>query len=191
MRAFRLTLAGTAPLLMHNGRLANPLDPAAQALKKLTGKRNKTQTDYNDLARVEFLGGLYLDPDIGPHLPGDNIWRALQDAAKKERKGRAVAEGLLITSDVNPLSYRGPRTADELWDDENFRHMTTVRIKTERTVRCRPIFRDWRCDAEGLLDENILELDDLARIADTAGQRIGVGDWRPRYGRFTATVEPI
>ncbi|WP_264072351.1 hypothetical protein [Mycobacterium palustre] len=31
--------------------------------------------------------------------------------------------------------------------------------------------------------------DDLATIADNAGSLIGLCDWRPRFGRFTATVE--
>ena len=70
---FRITITGTAPLLMHNGRLANPLDPSTQALKSLTSKRKKTDDDLFDIARAEFLGGLYIDPDVGPYVPGENV----------------------------------------------------------------------------------------------------------------------
>ena len=35
-------ITGDAPLIMHNGDLANPLSKAAKALKQVTGKKKKT-----------------------------------------------------------------------------------------------------------------------------------------------------
>lgn len=186
---FTITITGTAPLLMHNSRLANPIDPAAKALKKVTGKRNKTDDDHLEVARLEYLGSLYFDPDIGPYVPGDNIWRALYDAAKKRKMGPRIKEGLIITSDINPISYRGPRDLDGLWKDENYRLMASVKVGTSRVMRCRPIFRDWAAQAEGVLDTQQLDPADLTEIAEIAGQLVGLGDWRPRYGRFAAKVE--
>jgi len=188
---FSITIEGTAPLLMHNARLANPLDPAAKALKRLTGKRNKTDSEYEELARTEHAGSLYLDPDVGPYLPGDNIWRCLFDAAKKHKRGKLVEQGVFIATTVNPLSYQGPRDAAGLWADENFRHMASVKVGTSRTMRCRPAFRAWKTQATGVLDENVLNLEELTQVANTAGELIGLGDWRPRYGRFVATVEKV
>jgi hypothetical protein len=34
----------------------------------------------------------------------------------------------------------------------------------------------------------VIDLAELVSIAETAGHLIGLGDWRPRFGRFTATV---
>ena len=185
---FTITLTGTAPLLMHNSRLANPLDSATKALKKVTGKRNKTDDDHAELARLEHCGSLYFDPDIGPYLPGDNVWRALYDASKKRKLGPKIKEGVIITSDVNPLSYRGPRDVAGLWKDENFRLMASVKVGMVRVMRCRPMFREWSVQVEGILDTVILDPADFSAIAETAGQLVGVGDWRPRYGRFLAQV---
>jgi hypothetical protein len=190
MYEFTVSFEGTAPLLMHNSRLANPLDPASKALKKVTGKRNKTDEDHAEMARLEFLGGLYIDPDIGPYIPGENIWRCLWDAAKKYKMGVKVKEGVFITTDVNPLGYTGPRDAVKLWADENFRHMASVKVGTSRTMRCRPTFTEWRVSADGILDPALLEPSDLESIAETAGSLIGLGDWRPRFGRFVAEVKP-
>lgn len=185
----RITLTGTAPLLMHNSRLANPIDPATKALKRVTSKRNKTDDDHEEIARLEHAGSLYIDPDAGPYLPGDNIWRALYDAAKKHKLGPRIKEGVVILSDVNPIVYHGPRDPEGLWNDANYRLMASVKVSMSRTMRCRPLFREWRTDANGFLDPNILDLAQLQQIAETAGMLIGIGDWRPRYGRFSATVE--
>ena len=187
---FTITLTGTAPLLMHNSRLSNPLDPATKALKKVTGKRNKTDEDHEQSARLEFAGGLYLDPDIGPYIPGENIARCLVDGAKLTKMGVKVTRGVFISTDVNPLSYKGPRDEQGLWD-QGWRHMASVKVGTSRVMRCRPWFPEWTVQAEGILDPSVLELDDLTTIADNSGSLIGLGDWRPRFGRFTATVERV
>lgn len=188
---FRITLSGTDALLMHNARLSNPLDPAAKAVKKLTSKRTKTDDDYENLAHVEWTGGLYHDPEIGPYIPADNIWRCLYDAAKKHKKGPRIKEGVLIATNVNPIAYAGPRDAERLWADENFRHFSSAKVGMQRVTRCRPMFRQWKTEADGILDENVLDLEELRQIAEVAGQLIGIGDWRPRYGRFSATVVKI
>lgn len=188
---FRITLTGTEGLLMHSARLSNPLDPAARELKRLTGKRAKTLEDYAAVARAEFIGGLYLDDVVGPYVPADNIWRCLQDAAKKTKRGVKIKEGLFIKTLVNPLAYAGPRDAESLWEDENFRHIASVKVGMQRVMRCRPFFQSWKTEAEGHVDPAILELDELREIAETAGLIIGLGDWRPKYGRFSVHVEEL
>lgn len=184
---FTITFTGTAPLLMHNSRLANPLDPATKAVKKYTSKRNKTDEDYEHLARLEFTGGLYLDSDAGPYIPGENIMRCLVDGAKLTKHGVKVTRGVFIKTDVNPLAFDGPRTDDGLWA-AGYRHMASVKVGTQRVMRCRPWFPDWKVQADGVLDPAVLELEDLTTISGNAGSLIGLGDWRPRFGRFTATV---
>ena len=47
--------------MMHNARLANPLDPLVQEIKKLTGKRKKTEDDLLQIARLEWEGGFYFN----------------------------------------------------------------------------------------------------------------------------------
>lgn len=191
MRKFRLELQGIEPLLVHNSRLSNPLDPTSRALKQVTGKRQKTDDDYLRMANLEFMGSLYLDADAGPYLPGDNVWRCLYDGAKKHKMGPSIKEGVVITTNVNPLAYRGPRDPNELWKDESFRHQASAKVGMQRVTRTRPVFRQWSADAEGVYDEALLNLDALRMIADTAGSLIGIGDWRPRFGRFVGTVSEL
>lgn len=188
---FRITLTGTTELLMHNARLANPLDPATKALKGVTSKRIKTDEDHEEMARLEHAGGLYCDPEVGPYIPGANFERCLLDAAKITKSGQKVKQGVFITTTINPLAYNGPRDPAGLWADQNFRHIASVKVTTSRVMRTRPMFRQWKVDALGILDGAVLSLPDLRSIAVTAGQRVGLGDYRPRFGRFEATIEQI
>ena len=57
VQKFRLT--SVAPLLMHNGQLSDPLNPWAQAIKRITDKRKKTLADLEEVGRLEWYGGLY------------------------------------------------------------------------------------------------------------------------------------
>lgn len=189
MKNFTLTLTGSTPLLMHNSRLSDPLDPAAKALKKISGKRNKTDDDHVAMGEAEFMGGLYLDPDVGPYIPDLNIAATLLEGAKLNKLGMKVKRGLLITTPVNPVSYDGPRDPAQMWTSGRFAHRASVGVGQARVMRTRPVFYEWAVQADGLIDESQLDFDQLVQIANNAGDFIGIGDWRPRFGRFTAKVE--
>lgn len=188
---FRITLTGTRPILMHSSRLANPLDRTVKAMKAITRKKTKSDDDHEELARLEFAGSLYIHSELGPYIPGENIERCLVDAAKITRQGTALVRALFIQTDLNPLVYRGPRTVEELWADENFRHVASVKVQQSRTMRTRPQFREWEVAAMGVMDTKLMDIPDLRAFADTAGRMIGLGDWRPRFGRFEARVEEV
>lgn len=189
MSHFRITCTGTVALLMHNARLSNPLDEIAKAMKRVTSKRVKTEEDHEELARLEHMGGLYFDPEIGPYIPGQNFERCLVDAARITKSGKKIERGVFVETNVNPLSYQGPRQLDALWADENFRFSASVKVGTNRVTRTRPQFRAWAVEADGVYDPAVINLDELREIAETAGRMIGLGDWRPRFGRFSAVVE--
>lgn len=196
---FRLTLTGTAPLLMHNGRLADPIDPAAKALAAATSKRTKTDADHAEVARLEWHGGLYWDEDLnGPYIPGENIAKCLRSAAKMTKHGKAFDRGLMISTEINPLVYNGPRDRDKLAADANFVHRKCIVVAGRRVPRTRPMFREWKVDCEGVIDPNVLDLETVRQAAETAGQFEGLGDWRPgspraggTFGRFTAELEKL
>jgi hypothetical protein len=187
----RIGIQGTSPLLMHNVRLANPLDPIAKAIKVISGKRRKTEDDFEQLARLEFEGGLYLSPTVGPYVPGVNIEKSIVQGARITKQGRQVERGLFVTDDEPPLLYSGPRTVDELWADENFRSTLACKVGTAMIMRTRPVFRSWAVEAEAQVDPGLLDIANLQAVIDDAGSMVGIGDYRPRYGRFTATVEVL
>jgi hypothetical protein len=177
---------GAAPALMQAERLANPLDPLTKQLKAITSKKKKTDADHEEMARIEFIGSLYYDPKLGPYWPGQNIDRMFYDAAKLSRRGQDIKRAFMTLDDRVPLLYEGPRTPEALYADrERFVDIRSVVIQMKRTMRCRPIFRDWEVKFEVAFDPDVLNPADIMSFARTAGQMVGLSMFRPRYGRFT------
>lgn len=187
----RIAIKGTTPLIVHNIRLANPLDPIAKAMKAISGKRTKTEDDHLQLARLEFEGGLYLDPEVGPFIPGANVEKSIIEGARVTKQGKQVERGLFVIDNVIPIIYDGPRTVDALWADENYRSVMAVRIGQQRVMRTRPLFRSWALDVDAELDPGLLSAEQLEAIIVDAGSMVGIGDHRPRYGRFESKVEAL
>lgn len=182
----RLTckITGVSPLIMHNGALANPLNPIAKAMRRVSAKRAKTESDFEELARLEFLGSLYLGGGE-PCIPGEVLEAVLTEAAKKMRRGNQAKAGIVCLGNF-PLEYDGPRKPDELWAEERFRLVVGVRIQRAKVMRTRPIFRDWSAEVSidfRPSDLNRSEIEEMVRIA---GDVVGIGDWRPKFGRFIA-----
>lgn len=185
-----INVIGTAPLLMHNNTLADPLSDAAKKLKKISSKRVKTDEDQIAMRMIEHESGLYLDPEAGPYMPGANLAASMLEAAKISRNGPKVKRGLIVISPINRLEYEGPRDVSGLWSDLRFRHVAPVKNQGTSTVmRCRPVFTKWAFTATALINPAVLPPEDLAEIVSTAGQMCGLGDWRPWHGRFEATVK--
>lgn len=179
-------LTGEAPLIMHNGQTANPLNHFAKAMKQISSKRTKTEADYEELARIEFMAGLYMNGN-GPMIPAENWTAMITKAAMKRKEGPIARPGMMVLKDAD-VEYEGPRDADELWDNESFRFSALVRIGQSRVARMRPIFHDWSTIVEVNYEDTLANRRQVDEWLDIAGGVIGMGDWRPRFGRFSVEV---
>ncbi len=177
-----IRLTGTAPLLMHAGRLADPMDDFSKRLASLTSKRMKTTADHEQIARVEWLGGLWL-ADGRPCVPAEALEATMVQAAKSKRAGSLLRSALTVR-DSAPLEYRGPADLDALYADGAFRHRCGVRIGTRTAIRTRPRFDAWQVTATLTYAPRMIDAETLLEFARHAGDAVGLGDWRPRFGRF-------
>jgi hypothetical protein len=185
METISFHLKGTAPTLMQSERLANPLDALAKQLKTVTSKRKKTDADYEEIARIKFMGSLYWDEKLGPFWPGQNIDRMFLDAAKLSKRGMDVKRAFMTLDDRVPLIYDGPRTPDALYAmRDRFVDERSVVVQKSRIMMTRPIFREWEVKFEAAFDPEVIDRADVAGFAKTAGQMIGLSTYRPRFGRF-------
>ena len=181
---------GGSPLVMHNERLADPLDPIVREIAATSKKRNKTEADHLEIARLEFAGGLYTNGN-GPCLPAWNILRCLQDGARRVKRGPDVLRGVYPLSDHADVQYEGPRDTVELWKDGGFSLRKTVGIQRARTMRTRPIFTDWQTELPVEVDATVWDLDTLAEVWRLSGIYAGIGEMRPVYGRFSGTLAEV
>jgi hypothetical protein len=184
---------GGSPLLCHNERLADPLDPITMELAKLSGQRKKTEAIYLEMSRLEFVGGLYLDENEDIVVPSWNVVRCIQSGATRFKLGKDIVRALIPVTQYTPILYDGPRDIESMWNDGRFVSRKGVGISGRRIIRTRPSFVDWRVVTELELDLDILTPEKVDQCVKSAGKFEGFGDNRPSNGRFfgTAVLSPI
>ena len=183
-----VSITGVSPLMMHNSQTANPLNQFAKALKEISGKRKKTDADYEAMSDIEFSAGMYVDANDRPVLPGEVIEGMFINAAKKIRLGVQAKAGMM--SDGNwVLKYSAtgaavPKTASGLKEDMRFRDVRGVGVSGSRIMRTRPIFRDWSLEFRIQYNDELLTKDQIKQILAIGGEQVGMCDYRPKFGRF-------
>lgn len=187
METIKLKIIGTRPLLMHADVFADPLNPLTKAHKAMTSKRKKTDDDHEAIAKSEWRGGLYFADDIGPYLPGVNLEASLIAGAKLSKLGTQLKRSIEIIDDRCPLEYEGPRTVKGLWD-KAFYDARSVKVQSARLMRYRPLFRNWSTSCEVAFDPESINREQIIKCFEDAGLYCGVGDYRPKFGRFTVEV---
>ena len=135
---------------------------------------------------------LYVGLDGKPMIPQPNLLRCLVEGGRFHKVGKtqlttAKTSHLYACVSVEgteiPLVHRQPWKVDT----------RAVRIPSTggRILAHRPMFDDWALEFEVLLDTSILGAKVFRMVVDDAGNRIGLGDFRPAtkgpYGRFVVT----
>lgn len=194
----KIEIQGTTPLLQHNVRLSNPMDPHAKALSEAVSayKKDKTDVSFNNQAHIEWTGGLYHNERIGVYVPSSWIMGSFaRGGVIYGKKGTAVKQALIISDMEIQLLHNGPKTLDELWADDRFHDIRAAGVGRNKVQRCRPAFPVWGLVTEAYLDDSVLDLKVLQVIAEKAGSLAGIGDYRPEksgtFGRYTAKISKL
>jgi len=182
-KVIKCKISGLTPMLMHNGRLANPIDPIVRAIKEFSGKRNKTDDDHEQISRLEFLGGLYLGEDGAPCVTGESLEGMLVEGAKKAKKGRKL-KAAISCGETWPLIYDGPKQPDALWQDKRFVDVRSVGVQRVKVMRTRPIFKSWALKFEVEYLPSVVNPGDVKTALEVAALEVGLSDYRPRFGKF-------
>jgi hypothetical protein len=187
MKTVNVRLEGLQ-LLTHNERLASKLDPVAREMSSIASKRKKTDDDLAELARLEFIGGVYETDDGQVGIPAWNVFKSLQEGARLNKLGRHVERGVLpIGADILPIKHDGPNTVRAMWDAGCY-DQRSVKVGTSKVTRTRPLFRNWTVDVTFAVDTEVIRMDELVMVAENAGRLVGIGDYRPRFGRYDVTI---
>jgi hypothetical protein len=184
METMNVTIRGVCPLLMHNGRLSDPLDPASKALKAATAVRKKADEQHGEIARLEWLGGLVTDDEGFPALSAESLMATIRDGARKSKLGKAMAAAVFVLDDAK-LLVGDTRPAAELYEEGGkFVDRRSVRVGQARVMRTRPRFDKWSATVAITYNESLINPEQIKQALDDAGQQVGIGDFRPRFGRF-------
>ena len=190
------TLKGLTPMILHNGRMADPLNEYAKKLKKISGKRAKTDDDHIAMSEIEWEAGLYWHrefPDAGLYMPSENLYAAIIKASKKLKLGTSIS-AVMMSDPIGYAIKTKYKTLDEMRADPQTWFKKLVTVQTSKLMRTRPMVHDWSIDVECELDHSILGVDQLEEILKICGKVVGLGDWRPGspkspgfYGRFAVS----
>ena len=189
MKQLLITITGKSPLLMHSDRFANPLDPLTKAHKELTSKRKKTDEDQIAIAKSEFIGGCYWNKASGFYIPGQNLDSCLIAAAKLQKLGVKFKQGVQVLEDDLKLTGSLPDSPEAMWADNEYIDARGVKVGQAKIIRYRPIFRKWQIEANVIFNPDVVSVSEVRKAIEDAGALIGLGDYRPRFGRFTVDIK--
>ncbi|NIN01493.1 MAG: hypothetical protein GTO24_26390 [candidate division Zixibacteria bacterium] len=171
-----VTIRGTSPLLMH--RFNDSQD---------TMKVRKSGRQYNNQEDAE--NSLYKDEKGKIVHPSVHIESAMIKAAtnyripgqSKKTYKDAFKGGVFVEPRLIP--HKIPK-----WEID----LQNVVVQRSRVIRARPRFDEWELDLQILnIDERVTS-NIIKDILTDAGKFCGIGDFRPRFGRFKVVkFEPV
>lgn len=144
------------------------------------GDSKKTRKNYDDQKEAEKR--LYLDENGNLAQPGEHI------------------EGAMIAAGVN-FKYAGRKTFKDYlkaglfvseslithkiqkWEIDK----RPVVVQKSRIPRCRPMLNEWELDFQFEIWDSNIDPGDVNEILVHAGRFVGIGDYRPKFGRFIVT----
>lgn len=167
-----LTVVGTSPILFHRWS-CDEVEAKAKAAKGSKVKKSDNVESY-----------VYRNEDGVLCLPGEYLRQAIIAAAKFRQDPRSPRKsamdlfkaGIVSMSDLCSLGVKA-------WD---FLDRRRVVVQRSAITRERPGMKaGWKaiCDFQILTPEYITP-DILSEVLTNAGRLVGVGDFRPTFGRF-------
>lgn len=167
-----VTIEGSADLLFHRWNS----DAVAEKAKSAKGSKAKKSDNVESY--------VYRDHDGNLALPGEYLRQAIIGAAKfrqDPRSPRKSAADLYKAGVVSLTTLATLGVRD--WD-----YLDTRRVMVQRAgvSRVRPAMKaGWHCDFQFMVNlPEYIDRTSLREVIEQAGRLIGVGDFRPTYGRF-------
>jgi hypothetical protein len=182
-----VSIEGVAGILQHAFGQAQ-LNTLRTPAKKRTGKQ-----DYS----LEWMDTMYLNHEGLVCQPASHIEGAMTKAAASfKMSGRktwkdAVRGYCFVEPDMIPHRYNGGfvEAPDETLIENPTDNLSVsiMRVVVQRAAVARSrllIAPGWKLDFKINVVDDQLPPDVLVQILEEAGRAVGIGDYRPRYGRF-------
>ena len=136
---------------------------------------------------------LYIGASGKPVIPGPNVYRAIIDAGRFHKAGKekiTTAKSSLVPAGIWLLdvecSLTNPDCSDPQWEVDARRVVIPATGGAVMAYRAR--FDSWRLKFSLDVDDKMFDESIVRALVDDAGQKIGLGDFRPSrkgpFGRF-------
>jgi len=219
-RTYQVTITGTSPLLMHKDDI-EWADRMEQWKLKASQTKGASRAGDDRTPAWRWIGCLYHDESTLV-VPADNISRCLMEAgaaflvpgAKNKTFKEQTQSGMMPVEMGWPLLIDGAPIACadvmRLLQSEDFQahreaatklnfslFVKRAKVGASKHIRVRPRFDRWSASGTVAVWDPQITTQVLTDIVTFAGQRKGLGDWRPssktpgQFGRFTAQVKEI
>ena len=215
---FDFELVGLTPFLGH----ADDVEAAddLEAWRKDPGNKSLSKAGDDRSPAWTWLTYAYHDGEYLA-MPQENIMASIMKAAANfTMKGQKSFKAESMASIVIPAEYCrliGPKGqvsveklqaiaqrpkfkehADAVQDFGFKLFVKRAKVGQSKHVRVRPRFDDWRVEGQIDVDTNEIPEDTFRLIFEYAGNKCGLGDWRPSapkspgpYGRFTVKLKAV
>lgn len=184
MLTIKIQITGDSPLLLHKFTDA--------AMLKLDGGTSAiAAASDKGTPRDRAAAHVYLDSAGKAVLPGPNIYRAIIDAGRFHKAGKekiTTMKSSLVPAGIWLKELEVPIVEGD-WEVDC---RTVVNPTTQgRMVAYRPRFDKWHVSFTLDVDDKMFGASIVRLLVDDAGQKIGVGAFRPArkgpFGRFKVT----
>jgi len=170
-----LEIEGTADLLLHRWN-NEEVDAKSKAAKGSKAKKTDNVESYvyrNDIGEI--------------CLPGEYLRQSIIHAAKYVQDPRSPRKSAMDIFKAGVLSLTTLSSLGKKeWDYEDRRRVV---IQRSGITRSRPAFKSgWKAEFEIMVTiPEYIGSQMLHQVTASAGRLVGVGDFRPTYGRFIIT----
>lgn len=176
-------IVGVAPVLQHRFPMPSLADLSRGGTKSTGAK------DYSD----EWKASLYMDESRNLYHPSSHIEGCMIKAAASfkitGKRGKSYKDlflgNVIVTPDRIPYEMQVPEELDLDADKPIYLDMRPVIIQRARVIRLRPALKaGWKLAFSiGVIDDQI-PFEIVNEVLILAGKTIGIGDYRPKFGRF-------
>ena len=164
----KVKVKGVCPLVANNPDSMNKLP---------SGKKvDRASKEYKELS---FQCAMYKNKK-GIYQPAEHFERAMELAGNQFKfqsrmtYGKILKGGVIVEPNQIPHPKKNKPEHFDKW----------VVIGKARVMKTRAIFEKWELEFNIRVFNDAINFDSLKEILVYAGCYVGVGDWRPKYGRF-------
>jgi hypothetical protein len=168
----RASLVGTADLLFHRWN-CEAVEAKGKAAKGSKAKKSDDLESY-----------VYRTDEGELALPGEYVRQSIIHAAKFRQDPRSPRKSAMDLFKAGVIGLTPLASlSTSAWDYE---HRCRVTVQRNGITRCRPAMKSgWRVEVDLLVNlPEYIAPEALQEVLVNAGRLIGVGDFRPTYGRF-------